>query len=73
MPDLKEKDMLKKGLTVDKIEDLVEIIRQDDDFDVDRWEFREKAKALWIYDHKGQQTVVSLKIVNGQIVVNSVW
>ena len=65
--------MLKKGLTVDKIEDLVEIIRQDDDFEVDRWEFREKAKALWIYDRKGQQTVVTLKIVNGQIVVNSVW
>ena len=40
--------MLKKGLSVDKIEDLVEIVKQDDDFDVDRWEFKEKAKALWI-------------------------
>ncbi len=65
--------MLKKGLSVDKIEDLVEIVKQDDDFDVDRWEFKEKAKALWIYDKKGMQTVVTLKIIDGKIVVNSVW
>lgn len=65
--------MLKKGLTVDKIEDLVEIIKQDKDFEVNRWEYREKAKALWLYDNSGMQTVVTLKIINGQIVVNSVW
>ncbi len=65
--------MLQKGLTVDKIEDLVEIIKQDKDFEVERWEFRPKAKALWIYDKKDQQTVVTLKIVDDKIVVNSVW
>lgn len=65
--------MLKKGLTVDRIEDLVEIIKQDKDFEVDKWEFKEKAKALWLYDNKGMQTVVTLKIVDGKIVVNSVW
>ena len=65
--------MLQKGLTVDKIEDLVDIIKQDKDFEVERWEFRPKAKALWIYDKKDQQTVVTLKIVDDKIVVNSVW
>ena len=67
------KYMLQKGLTVDKIEDLVDIIKQDKDFEVERWEFRPKAKALWIYDKKDQQTVVTLKIVDDKIVVNSVW
>ena len=54
--------MLDRGFTTKTIEELVEACRIDPDFEVDHWEYNEKAKALWIYNAKNQQTVVMLKV-----------
>ncbi|MBQ2656225.1 MAG: hypothetical protein IJF95_06280 [Erysipelotrichaceae bacterium] len=65
--------MLDRGFTVKTIDELVEACKNDPDFDVDHWTYNEKAKALWIYNAKDQQTVIMLKVDDNGFMVKSVW
>ncbi len=65
--------MLDRGFTVKTIEELVEACKNDPDFEVSRYEYNEKAKALWIYDAKDRQTVIMLKVDDNGFMVKSVW
>ena len=65
--------MLDRGFKVKTVDELVEACKNDPDFEVDHWTFNEKAKALWIYNQKNQQTVIMLKIEDDGITVKSVW
>ena len=65
--------MLDRGFTVKTIDELVEACKNDPDFDVDHWTYNEKAKELWIYNAKDQQTVIMLKVDDNGFIVKSVW
>ncbi|MBQ1307319.1 MAG: hypothetical protein IIZ64_04755 [Erysipelotrichaceae bacterium] len=66
--------MIPLGTTVDSLDELLEMLKADEDFDVARYKYNDMTKSLTIYDSDNIHTIITLKNDDqGKIVVKKIW
>jgi len=66
--------MIDLGTTVNSVEELLEMLKADDDYEVARYDYNDLTKSLTIYDADNVHTIVTLKTNDeGKLVVKRIW
>lgn len=66
--------MIPLGTTVGSVDELLEMLKADDDYEVARYEYNEMTKSLTIYDSDNIHTIVTLKNDDqGKLVIKRIW
>jgi len=66
--------MIPLGTTANSVEEVLEMFKADEDYEVDRYEYNEMTKSLTIYDSDNIHTIITLKNDDeGKLVIKRIW
>ena len=66
--------MIPLGTTVDSLDELIEMFKADEDYEVVRYEYNDMTKSLTIYDSDNIHTIITLKNDDyGKLVLKRIW
>ena len=66
--------MIPLGTTGNSVEEILEMFKSDDDYEVVRYEYNDMTKSLTIYDSDNVQTIITLKTdEQGKLVIKRIW
>lgn len=66
--------MIPLGTTVDSLDELIEMFKTDEDYEVARYEYNDMTKSLTIYDSDNIHTIITLKNDDfGKLVIKRIW
>ena len=66
--------MIPLGTTADSLDEILEMFKADDDYEVARYEYNDMTKSLTIYDSDNIHTIITLKTDDlGKLVIKKIW
>ena len=66
--------MIALGTTVDSVDELLTMLKADDDYEIARYDYNEMTNSLTIYDSDNVHTIITLKKDDfGKLVIKRIW